>query len=1202
MRIKQIELNGFKSFSDRTPISFHQGCTCIVGPNGCGKSNIVDAFRWVLGEQSAKSLRGEKMEEVIFQGSGSRKPKGLAEVSLIFNLGSSPGKKPGAANGGAGGGDDEASEDVSVSRRLYRSGESEYLLNRRACRLKDIRDIFLDTGLDVKSYSILDQGRITDVLNAKPQDRRFLIEEIAGVMKYKVRKAEALSKLESSKQNLQRINDIVTEVKRQMNSLDRQVKKAERYKRILSEASEVDLRIAKREYLRLSGELRALQQRMTELKETETAKRAELSAEENSLETGRIDLLNREKALAKREADLHEQEKSLAEAEKKAALLRNDRENRRTEISRLRALTAELDARKEDLTRRMAELAQTGGTYDASMDTLMEELSEKRQWLSEAEADLAAREEELEGKRRELFLLSEKLSNERNELSRLHSAQETLKYRESVSLKDMDSVRDGTESLSTAISEAVKGTERLKGELGELQSRREDLRSDIVRIRDLIEETRGLLSQERETLASNITRLESLKEMILDRSFSEFLSSDAKGPSAGRKTLSDLISADGAFESAIEAALSDRINSLVIESTEDLRTALSIVAVKDLGRTAFLYSPLVPSASGVEAEPPQLSVPARRGPEVVSLGNGSGESPVSATLDGIRRLLERIYIVRDLDAALEACQRGLPAGASVVTTAGEVVTDDGFIFAGKGKDVLRRKREIKDLQKAVERGNGAVRDREAELAALTEDLDRKRQAVADVDSVLVETEKQLSVSQHFLETRQQELQAKTRRSVILQTELEGLSQERDDIARLSHVKEEVIGGLDQDRTELSQDIEALTEALASTRKAVDEVRSHYTELRLSVTSYREKIEALRKEKEAVALSITELDTRVQSATDEIRRAEAAIAERTSDIDQTEESMRGLVVAAERLREAWSQGRESIQTSQEDLLVRESALRRIRTEIDALSRELAEVHGAVVEHTVRLENLLSGVRQKYDRDIAAAAVVLDGFDAAEDDERLTRLSEKIREIGPVNLGTLEEYDELRERHDFLSKQQQDLSLSISELEEAIGRINTTTRRKLREAYESLRLKFTEVFLTLFGGGEADLILTDPDNILEAGLDVIARPPGKKLQNLNLLSGGEKALTSLALLFAGFLIKPSPLCILDEVDAALDESNTVRFSRMLRELSEETQFIVITHNKATMEAADYLYGITMEEAGISKVMSLQFSDVSDVAYVS
>jgi chromosome segregation protein len=1196
MRIRQLELIGFKSFADRTVISLHDGITCIVGPNGCGKSNIVDSFRWVLGEQSAKSLRGEKMEEVIFQGTATKKLRGMAEVTLLLShsFGRSHADAPADGNGDTP--DDDSSDKITVSRRLYRSGESEYILNKRQCRLKDIRDIFLDTGLDVKSYSILDQGKISEILNAKPHERRFLIEEVAGVMKYKVRKAEAVSKLESSKQNLQRITDIVAEVKRQMNSLDRQVKKAERYKRLAGELKEVELRSARRNYTELSEMLASLGSETERLREADTAKRAELSAVETAIETRRLELLEREKRLLTMEATLQDKTQMIADGEKRGAVVRTQMESRKADIVRLTSQREEADSRKEELSRKTTELTATEQALTSEMESLSGELRDKEDLLSSLEASVAGKEEVLEDTRKDLFSVSEAMSHKKNEAHKLQSSLDTLAYRESVAVRDLASVREGAESLEGAIGESAQQVSTKTEELRKLQGEADALKLSISSARIEIETKRRSLSSEREALASNLSRLSSLRELIVDASLMDYLAQAAGKDAIPRVTLSDVVGTESGFEVAIEAALSEKVNSLIIEKREDLFAVTDIIREKNLPRTALLFAPLYTAAQRRSAAPlpPGPQIIGRADDFVIFDESGTGTEAVADLREMISSSLRTICVVETLQAALDLLTESPSPDLTLVTLGGEVITGDGFILAGKGKEILKRKREIKALQNSIRGQQRAIADLEQELTGLAGAVSSDREILRGMEASMVDLEKGLSLLDHALQDQREEMERKRRKQRSLDDELSAISLERQSLAALLQSKTAEAAGLEEERNRISNEITRLQQDLAESRSGYEEARGRFTDMKLAVGACREKIEALRKERESVAGLIEDAEQRKTAAVKEIEEARLRIEESQQELRDLEYRLKDLVAGAGDLKAAREREKEEIAEANESLLAQGGSLKKMRAEIDLVSQRLGEMNTRTVELQLRLEGTTRAIREKYDLDIAACEVPTEGFDPAEDEGRVAELQGKMRDLGPVNLGSLEEYEELKGRYDFLSKQQEDLTLSIAELEEAITRINATTRRKLREAYEALRAKFTEVFRTLFGGGTADIVLTDTENILESGLDIIAQPPGKKLQNMNLLSGGEKALTSLALLFAGFLIKPSPLCILDEADAPLDESNTVRFADMVKNLSRDTQFIVVTHNKTTMEVANYLYGVTMEEAGVSKIISLQFSE--------
>lgn len=1199
MRVKQIELVGFKSFSDKTVLRLHDGVTCIVGPNGCGKSNVVDAFKWVLGEQSVKSLRGDKMEEVIFQGSSTIKQKGMAEVTMQIFF---SGKQAVGDNNGSASDASAPRDETAVSRRLYRSGESEYLLNKSQCRLKDIKDIFLDTGLDVKSYSILDQGRVTEIINTKPQERRFLIEEVAGVMKYKVRKTEALSKLESSKQNLQRINDIVYEVKRQINSLDRQVKKAERYKRLNSELSCIELRIAKREYVRLSAILQVLSVEIEKLKETDSLKRSALSTIENQLEAKRLELADKEKTLTGLENSLYSKEREISESEKHVAILKTAIDNRRDDIARLSAQQSDFDIKKEDIISKLGGFDADISAHSTAMSGLTDELGEKKEALLSIELSIGDKESVLEEKRKELFRVSEIVSQKRNELHKLQSSFETLQYRESASSKDFEAVRNGIAASEESIRAEMEQITALKNSLSAVQSERDALRVETEELNRDIETKKSLLASEREALASNMARLGSLKELAFDKSLMDVLMEavpaarrtalTGEGPSglsADCPVLSDIISTGKEYEKAIEAALSDRINSILLKSVDDILAAIAVIRERNLTRTALLYTgfSFEHSAPGVE-EPFDGII--GKASDFINVENSEMEGPAG-------RILENTLITRDLRSAIAFRNQKASRHYALVTLDGEVIDRDGVILAGQGKDILKRKREIKELQAAVLKQQSLINTFESDLSDATGRLSEKNALLTNAGNTLVAVEKELSVAEHSLKSLYEEEERKQRKISFLNSEIAAITEEKESSGKLISAKLEEIGVSEKERDSVNENIAVLQDSIGSVRAGYEAARSEVTDLQLSITSHREKMESLLREKTSIAGALKELELSREAAFREAGEAEQRLSKASSELQGYEEAIKELVVGADVLRRERASQKEAIDTESQALVAENNSLKNIRFEIDAISSQLADANAKAIENRLRAENVETSIAQKYGVAIKDEEIVTEAFDPAEDEAQITRLNEKIRDLGPVNLGTIEEYEELKTRYDFLTKQQQDLTLSIAELEEAISRINASTRRKLREAYDALRAKFSEVFQTLFGGGRADIVLTDEENILESGIEIIAQPPGKKLQNLSLLSGGEKALTSLSLLFAGFLIKPSPLCILDEVDAPLDESNTVRFAQTIKGLSADTQFIIITHNRATMEVADYIYGITMEEPGVSKAISLQFAEIEN-----
>ncbi|MEW6107962.1 MAG: chromosome segregation protein SMC [Nitrospirota bacterium] len=1166
MRIEKLELIGFKSFADKTSFILHPGITCIVGPNGCGKSNIVDAFRWVLGEQSAKSLRGEKMEEVIFNGSVLKKPKGMAEVAMVI-----------AGLNGAGGGNGQGQNDfVTVARRLYRSGESEYMLNKNHCRLKDIKDVFLDTGLDFRSYSILEQGRIGEILNSKPQDRRFIIEEVAGVMKYKVRKAEALSKLESSRVNLVRINDIIAEIKKQINILDRLAKKAERYKKLSSELHAIELKIARKDYQQIKESYAQILEEYNVLKEKEAALKAETTSIENRTETRRVGLLEKEKNLEVVQNSFQAMEREISGIESAIAVCRNDISNITEYHKKILQQEEEADSRSLELSAKCKELKTGSSRLAGEMETHLEELGQKTEALKAIEEELYDKEELIEDKRREIFRITEELSNLRNDLSRQQNSLESLEKREAAASRESEDSRKILSEIETSISNIESEIHGRNNEILLLNEKKGILLQELSDYKARLEGKIKALSEAREELASNLSRLDSLKEIVFDRPTRDLLSSTENVRLLA--SISDVFEVDAEYEKAIESALAEKADSLILESFEDIENAVNSLKGKDVGKTAFIS--VTPPQVPLSADMPEGIV--GRALEFVKVKEGFSRIA--------ENLLGNVLIIRDIKAAFAP---GRFDGKYLFATSdGVVVEPNGAVVIGEGKGIFQRKREMRELEEIIESKKTDIENLNNKISAVQNIIREKEESVRSVESSMHNIEKEVSLSKLTVENYMEDKERLSRKLAYLTIEIEEISKERESLRGVIADSEDQIKMIELKKMDIENETMTLHEGIAQKKSELEQCRSDVTDIRLLTASNREKIEAMKNELESSNKALEDLRQKKEELLSEKESVLLRVSQRESEILEREEKLRKIVADADLVRQDISQKREEIEKESEDLIVVEHGLKTLRQQIAEVTSRISELDVLRAEHKLRLENLAENTRHNYGREIEEIEL---SEVSSEEEDRLVDLRNKIQEMGPVNLGTLEEYEELRTRYEFMTKQQEDLDKSIAELEEAITKINSTTRKKLREAFETLKVKFSEVFVTLFGGGRAELILTDEHNILETGIDIIAQPPGKKLQNINLLSGGEKALTALALQFASFLIKPTPLCILDEADAPLDESNTERFSRMLLELSRETQFVVVTHNKTTMSVAQHLYGITMEEAGVSKVISMQLAGV-------
>ncbi len=1173
MRVERLELIGFKSFAEKTIFNFHPGITAIVGPNGCGKSNIVDAFRWVLGEQSAKSLRGDSMEDVIFLGSATKKTKGLAEVTLVL---SDIDRKP--SNGSK---DDNkaALTEISVTRRLYRSGESEYLMNKVPCRLKDIKNTFLDTGLELKAYSILEQGKMDSILNSKPQDRRFLIEEVAGVMKYKVRRTEALSKIEAAKSNLQRLQDIIAEVKRQINTIDRHAKKAERYKKLLEEIKDIELRIAKSDLKGMQDEISAYTKSEETYRENEAKVYTNLHAAEALLEEKKRLCTDSEKYLNEIKMKLYSLEREVAEDEGKIALFKSDCDNLRGKNESLLKQDGELTAQRENAIQSIQEKGNLEAELGRDLVNSETMLEDKNRVFADSDDEIKGLENEVEIQRRNLFNKAEEISNTRNEINHLSFSIENISRKAEKSSQDIISLNDNLSSLQTALEETRNEHVKVKAEIDEVKKTKEDLISRLKDKKQELSANEEILYSYREDLAAMTSRLESLKE--LDQIQRHSLDENVRALCQ----VADVLESSPQYETAIEAVLGDKLNAAIVEDRNEIAKALQYIREQKSKRSGFIaVTPEIQSAhshSGVT-------------------GNGVfGEAADFVTVkEGFNKiaalLLSKVLLVDNLNTAfaLQDSEAGLKSYC-FVTLNGEVLEPSGIVFGGSGKEVLKIKRMIKEIEQEIS-------GKKDKIMLAEEAVVNNKGEIVSVENDMISTDARISSQEkycHALEVKIENLQeedGRTRkRYEYLSLEINDDHAEKDKLNNLLEIEGANCRRLESEKQEIEGGINSIQETISGRRELLETLRSELTEIKLHLMSNREKTTSIRREVENLNKFIVEIEKKKEEMRDERLNIERDLRDKEQEIAEKEEALKSKVVVVSELQQETSKITEALEAKTAELSVIEKQQKSLSAELESVRNELNHIEMKKMELTMRLNYLKEDIRKTYSVEIETAEIA--DIITSEEEEKLAQNKERLQEIGPVSLGTLDEYEELKSRYEFLSKQRDDLVASIEALQDTIQKINRTTQSRLSEAFNALNEKFREVFTTLFGKGRAELHLTE-ESILDAGIEIVAQPPGKRLQNLMLLSGGEKALTALSLLFAGFMIKPTPLCILDEVDAPLDESNTDRFINLLKELSKGIQFITITHNRRTMEAANYIYGITMEEPGSSKVVSMHFAETA------
>ena len=1173
MKIKRLEISGFKSFADKVVLDFQQGVTGVVGPNGCGKSNIVDAIRWVMGEQSAKNLRGKAMEDIIFAGSEARKALGLAEVSLIFSTedGRAPAKYLEFA-------------EIQLTRRLYRDGESDYLINKTPCRLMDITELFMDTGVGTRAYSIIEQGKIGQILHSRPEERRFLIEEAAGVTKFKARKQLALKKIEGTRHNLSRLSDVLGEIRRQLSSLQRQAKKAEKFREHRDELREIELLFTTREYRQIQQqraeaelELARLNDRIREV--FATAAQTDAQAEE-----GRLVLLETEKNLSLAQEEIYRIRSQFSAAE-------SSLEFQRKELAAVEGRLTRLGSEAGELEKRLAECVEQRALLELRRDTSCIEATTMGEDLQRAEEELASlllAEEELnrllEGRRKELFnALAESAqskSRQENAQKRLLSLDERMErhVRERVQLGErLELAAQRAIGLDQEIIKNQQEQETLKVELAGLRGREEELRLRLP-------ELEKIWQARRDELNRGSSRLHSLRELEArfegyGRGVKNLMK--AKELSGFSGLLADALETAPELEAAVEAALAERLQCVLCADEKDALAALEFLKQRKGGRAAL----------GLAIDlPVQATVAVAGATPLVDLVQLSG--PFEGL---IRQLLGICWLVEELGQAI-LLARQYPQ-LCFVTRSGDMASQGGIISGGSSDQVqqgiIHKKREIKDLELKV----AALEQETVRLGAERDELRRLSQTIAEglrtegahlhqVDLKLIGLNKD----------RQQASEEKARieeRLELQELEESTLTEERE---TLEAELKSAAGRL----AETGSASQGLEQELAGLKSQVDSQRIEMAAVREKVTTIRVQVATLREQHEACLRSLSdlvqrfrELDQRKSGDSGEMEKGAADKIVLEKGLVAAAEQMEGLARLQMEAETRLTQIRESYESAGLALAAAETAAKQSREASDGVRQGQADLNLRFSTLTMQAEHLERGLLERSRISMSEALVKLEAveFDEPTGQARRKELQRILDEMGEVNLMAIEECAGMEERFNFLTGQRDDLEESLRGLQQAIQRINRTTRQRFLEAYNQINIKFQEVFPRLFCGGQAELRLTNEEDLLETGIDIIVQPPGKKLQNVTLLSGGEKALTAVALIFAIFLIKPTPFCLLDEVDAPLDDANIGRFNEMVREMSAISQFIIITHNKATMQVADTLYGITMEEPGASKMVSVR-----------
>ncbi|HXD95318.1 MAG TPA: chromosome segregation protein SMC [Candidatus Acidoferrum sp.] len=1179
MRLEAITLHGFKSFAEKTVVKVLPGITGIVGPNGCGKSNISESVRWALGEQSAKSLRGQRMEDLIFHGTGARKPIGLAEVELTFSN------------------DGTLSvpwSEIAVARRLYRTGESEYLLNKQPTRLRDILDLFAGTGANPRAYSVMDQDKLNHVLTAKPHERRVFIEEAAGIARYKQQRNETQGKLDAARQNLVRVRDVMDEVRRQLGSLERQAKKAQQYKALQSERRELALAMVAADFAGLSAQAEAMAQELTHLRDAEQgvrARQAGLAAREarqrEILQTSEHRLSDLRQSVQKIQGEL---ERLLERREQMGVQLQELGEEAARLDEEVRGATERLDAivgEREAGLAALAEAERLAIERSAAVQTLESEVAGHR-------AGLASERDRLEALRLEQMRVAAERVDLMRQAGELRERQAQLGRRGERLAHELAEAQAEAELLTGQRATLESARDQAVTELTSLVAERERLAAALTDRAARLAEAEERLAQARLDLASRSSSRDAVRELELARegygAGVRAVFADGEAPSLGGVvgTVADLLEVEPGLERAVEAVLGERLQWVVVERFEHARAGVSWL--RDRGHGSATFLPLEKLDYGA----PRPTPPANDLKWVVS--------HVTARTPGLLPyLLGQVAVVEHLDQA-EALWRRNGVVATYVTPTGEVLSPTGRLRGGSEgsaspQSLLTRKRQLRELEDEVRRLTATVDSEQSAVAALAAE-------VATLRARLTGLEQSVQARQAERVASEKDLEQSVREHERVHRHLETIGAESRQVAGEAADTDALLAQLGQ-HIDAAVAAESRHEAvMAAARAAITAAQEAETTLVARLTAGRVELAGFAERTDALGRELARLDEMEADFTrriDQGRLRQGQLSERrtwlTAERERTDVAARDVAGERDRREDEARQAGESHQGLVDELRVIEDEARIVQSEVNRLISAIHEIELKATEGRVRREELAQEAYRTYG---VEATALRDLHDPTRDlvpvRERLTDLDERLEAIGPVNLVADEEYRELDERLTFLRTQHDDLTASIKDLDKALRGMTRTAQERFAQAFEEINGHFSQIFARLFEGGRAELRLVEAEeggDPLDTGVDLMAQPRGKRLQSVSLMSGGERALTGLALLFAIFYFRPSPFCVLDEVDAPLDDANIHRFLRVLRELTTQTQFLVITHNRRTMEAADILYGVTMEEPGLSKLVSVNLA---------
>ena len=1182
MYLKRLEMYGFKSFADKTVLDFKPGITTVIGPNGSGKSNISDCIRWVLGEQSMKSLRGSKSEDIIFAGTQNRKSLGYAEASIVFD--NSDSKLP------------IEFQEVTVTRRIYRSGESGYFINKTPCRLKDIQELFMDTGIGKDGYSIIGQGKIDEILSNKSEDRRHIFEEAAGIVKYRTRKQESEKKLEQTKLNLLRINDIISEIELNIDSLKIQSEKAKKFLSLREELKSIEIGLFLYNIEDYKKKVKEFEENI-EIFETQKIKEEERN--NNLLEEKEVLKENLDKLLEEIE---RVQNLGFEGTQKKEQLLSDIKvneeriQNNNTNFERFEIEEKEIISKNQELENEKNQKIPKKDSLYLNKDKFVKELEEKEQELEKYTKTLSDKEIEIEEKKQtvqknidEKYELIANINIEKTNIENLNKKEVSIKNELSDTISDLDAVRTNKEEFSKGFYEIEKNKNSLEKEISSMREENEkstskkeefDLKINNLESEYRIKESKLRFLQETEKEKEGYQR--SVKSLL------EAIEQNSSLKRGVRGVLANLISVEKEYETAIEIALGAAIQNIVTDTEEEAKKLVKYLKDNKLGRASFLP---ITSVKGTK-----LGKYKDTGISGI-VGVASDLIDFDKKYEGIiLNLLGRTVVVENIDSAVELAKKN-SYSFKIVTVSGDVINPSGAIsggsvqtktvsILGRGKEIKSLEKELKDISNKIEK---IKEEKEAYILSIKDMLERYEVAEKEYREVEIvfATEKQ-KIDNLGLEILK--LEAKRDK---LKDDLVALDKEREDTILKQKEYDERQVTIDEENASLNRVIEEFTNLNKDNQRYIDDLNFDITNLKISVSSFdesensiNEMVERIEQDINNNLLSIDNKKKVREEIIEENKKLTELNVEINLQITKLEEEILGSSDKVESLKQERLSKNDNLNTLEENILEQSSRLEEIRNQISKIDLKKSKIE-------LELNQIINKMWEEYELTPNNVEEYKEVTSPHEVQKQVNSLRSEIRDLGSINVDSIQEYKEVKERYDFLSEQRYDLEESSNKLRKVIQEMTDTMKTQFEEQFKIINKNFGEVFAELFGGGKAELKLVDEDNILESGIDIEVQPPGKKLQNMMLLSGGERAFTAIAILFAILKINPAPFCVLDEIEAALDDVNVFRFADYIKRFTNETQFLVITHRKGTMEAADTVYGITMEEKGISKLLSMKLN---------